>query len=561
MKKNGSQIILECLLEQGVNQVFGYPGGSVLNIYDALYDYSDKINHTLTAHEQGATHAADGYARSTGKPGVAIVTSGPGATNTVTGIATAYMDSIPIVVISGNVATPALGLDSFQEVDITGITMPITKHNFIVKDVKDLATTIRRAFEIATSGRKGPVLVDVPKDITAAETEYIPSQPNNYKAPFVPDEEKMEEAILLIKKSKRPFIYTGGGAVASNNASVQIKKLAELIDSPVSSSLMGQGSFDNFDPRYVGMLGMHGSRTASLAVTNCDLFIAIGTRFSDRVTLDIKKFAPNAEILQLEIDPAEINKNIKKEITTIVGDIGEVLENLNKQLSQKTHSQWMEQIHMWNEKYQNMQSPTPKNGVSPKVLIETACSLTDGNAIISTEVGQHQMWTAQYYKFRYPHQFLSSGGLGTMGYGLGAAIGAKTANPDKTVINMAGDGSFQMNCNELVTLAKYQIPVIQVVFNNQVLGMVRQWQRLLYNKRFSQTTLDRPVDFVKLADAYGITAYRIETKDQIKPTFEKAIKADKPVLIDVVIDRDENVLPMVHAGGDINEPIMEINID
>lgn len=560
MIKNGSEIIMECLLEQDVNTVFGYPGGAVLNIYDALYDYKNKINHILTAHEQGATHAADGYARSTGKPGVVIATSGPGATNTVTGIATAYMDSIPLIVITGNVATQALGLDSFQEVDITGITMPITKHNFIVKDVTKLADTIREAFKIATSDRKGPVLIDVPKDITASKCEYTPKSISNQSPKIAKNDINVNDVVAMLKKSKRPFIYTGGGCNSSDEADNEIAKFVELLDAPVSSSLMGQGSFDNFNERYIGMLGMHGTRTSSIAVTNCDLFIAIGTRFSDRVTLDVKKFATNAKIIHIDIDQAEINKNLRAH-KTIIGDVKEVLSLINSKLPKCSHTAWMKQIDLWKRKFPLVQSPFKKNDVTPKELIETLCKLTNGDALISTEVGQHQMWTAQYYNFKGPKQFLTSGGLGTMGFGLGCAIGAKIAHPEKTVINIAGDGSFQMNCNELVTIAKYNIPIIELVLNNQVLGMVRQWQRLIYNKRFSQTTLNRPTNLLKLANAYGIKAYRINKANMIEKVLKKALISKCPVLIEAVINKDMNVLPMVHAGGDINDPIMGIEID
>lgn len=560
MKCNGSEILLECLLEQGVDTIFGYPGGSVLNIYDALYKYQDKINHILTAHEQGATHAADGYARATGKTGVALVTSGPGATNTVTGIATAFMDSIPLVVITGNVPVPLLGLDSFQEVDITGITMPITKHNFIVKDIAQLADTVRRAFEIANSGRKGPVLIDIPKDITAAVCEYQPKQipalvPN---ADTMTDED-VATAVQMIQQSKRPFVYTGGGVIASD-AAKEVRELVDLIDAPVSSSLMGQGGFDNYDERYMGMLGMHGSKTAANAVSECDLFIGIGTRFSDRVILKISAFAPNAKIIQIDIDPAEVNKNIRVD-HTLVGDVKCVLQRLNPQLGQCSHSDWMEKIASWKREYPNQQKGNTPDALLPQQIIETLCELTGGEAVISTEVGQNQMWAAQYYSFRHPKQFLTSGGHGTMGYGLGAAIGAQVGCPDKQVINIAGDGSFQMNCNELVTLSKYNIPVIELLLNNEVLGMVRQWQRLFYGKRFSQTTLERGVDYSKLAGAYGIEFYTIAKPEEIRPTLEKALAADGPVLINCVIDRDINVLPMVPAGAAIDEPILEIEID
>lgn len=560
MKCNGSEILLECLLEQGVDTIFGYPGGSVLNIYDALYKYQDRIRHVLTAHEQGATHAADGYARSTGKTGVALVTSGPGATNTVTGIATAFMDSIPLVVITGNVPVSLLGLDSFQEVDITGITMPITKHNFIVKKIEDLADTIRRAFEIANTGRKGPVLVDIPKDITAALFDYEPKA----VPAIVPNADTMtdadvEVAVEMIRQSKKPFVYTGGGVIASD-AAAQVRELVGLIDAPVSSSLMGQGGFDNFDQRYIGMLGMHGSKTAANAVSECDLFIGIGTRFSDRVILKISAFAPHAKILQIDIDPAEINKNIRVD-HTLVGDVKCVLERLNPQLGQSSHPAWMKQIQAWKQEFPNLQKGKTPDALLPQQIIETLCELTDGEAVISTEVGQNQMWAAQYYNFKHTRQFLTSGGHGTMGYGLGAAIGAQVGNPDKTVVNIAGDGSFQMNCNELVTLSKYNIPVIELLLNNEVLGMVRQWQRLFYGKRFSQTTLERKTDYVMLAGAYGIEAYNITRPEEIRPVLEKALAANGPVLLNCVIDRDINVLPMVPAGAAIDEPILEIEID
>lgn len=561
MKLTGSQIILECLLEQGVDTIFGYPGGSVLNIYDALYFYQDRIRHVLTAHEQGATHAADGYARATGKTGVALVTSGPGATNTVTGIATAYMDSVPMVVITGNVPVAQLGLDSFQEVDITGITMPVTKHNFIVKKIENLANIIRRAFQIANSGRKGPVLVDIPKDITAALYEYQPQPPLSLDQVVTHvSSEDLQTAIQLIQQAKRPFVYTGGGVVASKNADKEVTQFVNAIDAPVASSLMGQGGFDNFDPRYVGMLGMHGSMTAAKAVTDCDLFIGIGTRFSDRVILKISRFAPNAKILQIDIDPAEINKNIRVD-HTLIGDVAEVLHQLNKHLQPTKRPEWMEQIAQWNQEFPNIQVGKDENSITPQYVLETLCELTHGDAVITTEVGQNQMWAAQYYKVHHPKQFISSGGLGTMGYGLGAAIGAQVGCPDKQVINIAGDGSFHMNCNELVTVAKHQIPMIELVFNNEVLGMVRQWQRLFYDKRFSQTTLERGVNYVMLADAYGLDGYSITKKDEVRPVLEKALSAGKPVLIECKIDRDLNVLPMVPAGAPIDEPILDIEIN
>lgn len=553
---SGSRIIIECLLEQDVDTVFGYPGGAVLNIYDALYDYSDKIAHILTSHEQGASHAADGYARTTGKTGVVIATSGPGATNLVTGLATAYMDSIPIVAITGNVATSLLGLDSFQEVDITGITMPVTKHNCIVKDVTKLADMIREAFFIANDGRKGPVLIDIPKDITAAECEYEPQKPKEHT--YTVSEEEITEAAKIIKKSKRPFIYAGGGVVSCDAVS-ELSKFAELTDAPVSLSLMGQCAFDNTSPRYTGMMGMHGTKTSSLALTECDLLIVLGSRFSDRVTCNAKSFraAAEAKILHIDIDPAEINKNIEADYK-VCGNLKLVLKKLNKLLTPVRHTEWLEKILAWKKAYPLCQASEDENDVLPQEILETLYDITNGEAIISTEVGQHQMWTAEFYNFRKPRSFASSGGLGTMGYGLGAAIGCKVGNPEKVVVNCAGDGSFYMNMNELTTLAKYQLPVIELVFNNSVLGMVRQWQKLFYNSRFSQTTLEKPTDFELLGKAIGIEAMTIRTKKDIRPVLENAVALNKPVLINCIIGKDINVLPMVPAGASISEPILKI---
>lgn len=553
---NGSQIILECLLEQGVNTVFGYPGGAVLNIYNELYNYSDKITHILTSHEQGASHAADGYARTTGKTGVVIATSGPGATNLVTGLATAYMDSIPIVAVTGNVSTSLLGLDSFQEVDITGITMPITKHNCIVKDVTKLADAIREAFFIANDGRKGPVLIDIPKDITAAECEYEFQKPKGHI--YSVDQMEITEAAKIIEKSERPFIYAGGGIVSCDAVS-ELSELAELIDAPVSLSLMGQCAFDNTNSRYTGMVGMHGTKTSSLALTECDLLIVLGSRFSDRVTCNAKSFraATGAKILHIDIDPAEINKNIEADYK-VCGNLKLALEKLNKLLTPVRHTEWLEKISAWKKTYPVCQTSENENEVLPQVVLETLYDITNGEAVISTEVGQHQMWTAEFYNFRKPRSFASSGGLGTMGYGLGAAIGCKVGNPDRVVVNCAGDGSFYMNMNELTTLAKYQLPVIELVFNNSVLGMVRQWQKLFYNSRFSQTTLEKPTDFELLGKAIGIEAMTIRTKSDIRPVLEKAVALNKPVLINCIIDKDINVLPMVPAGASIAEPILKI---
>jgi len=558
MKKlTGAEILVECLLEQGVDTVFGYPGGAVLHIYDALYEYADRINHYLTAHEQGAAHAADGYARSSGKTGVVIATSGPGATNLVTGIATAYMDSVPMVAITGNVALDLLGLDSFQEVDITGITMPITKHNFIVKSVDDLADTVRDAFRIANEGRKGPVLIDIPKDITMTETTFRSAMKKDAELPKnTQQDEDIARALEIIKEAERPFIYTGGGVIASG-AAEQVRTFAQLMDAPVASSLMGQGGYDNTLPNYIGMLGMHGTKTSSLAIGECDLFVAIGTRFSDRVIGDASTFARNARVIHIDIDPAEVNKNVKV-YHKIVGDIAQVLDKINSSLPKQSHENWLSKIKEWKSEFPLSQIEEHEEFITPQYVIETLDDLLGEKAIITTEVGQHQMWAAQFYNFRSPRSFITSGGLGTMGYGFGASLGAQVARPDKQVVNIAGDGSFHMNCNELVTASKYNIPIIELIFNNNVLGMVRQWQRLFYSKRFSHTTLDRPTDYVKLADAFGIKAYVIEKKSQVKAVLEKAIKSKSPVLIDCRIDKDINVLPMVPAGKSVEEIILEI---
>lgn len=559
MKYTGAQIILECLLEQGVDTVFGYPGGSVLNLYDALYQYSDKIRHILTAHEQGAAHAADGYARASGKTGVCIATSGPGATNLVTGIATAYMDSVPVVAITGNVAVPLLGLDSFQEVDITGVTMPVTKHNFIVKNIADLADTVRAAFRIANEGRPGPVLVDIPKDITAQTFEYTPvpmQKPDTYTAEVT--EEQLAEVVLEIQSAQRPFVYTGGGVIVSGAADA-VAEFVGRIDAPVSSSLMGQGGFDNTDRRYLGMLGMHGTKASAMAVTECDLFVGIGTRFSDRVICDIKSFAPNAKVIQIDIDPAEINKNIKVDFQ-LIGDIRCVLDQLNQKLDPVRHTAWMKKNSEWKQAFPLKMEEPDAETLTPQYILHVLHELTSGDAVITTEVGQNQMWAAQFYDVKKPRHFLTSGGLGTMGYGLGASLGAQVACPDKKVVNVAGDGSFHMNCNELVTAYKFNIPIVELLFNNSVLGMVRQWQRLFYDKRFSQTTLDRDTDYMKLAEAYHIPSYRITKKSEVRGVLEQALAHDTPVLVECVIDRDINVLPMVPAGGAINEPVLEIEI-
>ncbi|MGN0632501.1 MAG: biosynthetic-type acetolactate synthase large subunit [Oscillospiraceae bacterium] len=561
MLLNGSQILLECLLEQGTDTVFGYPGGAVLNIYDALYKYSDRIRHVITAHEQAACHAADGYSRTTGRTGVVIATSGPGATNLVTGIATANMDSVPLVAITGNVGTAALGLDSFQEVDICGITMPITKHNYIVKDVTKLADTVREAFYIANEGRKGPVLIDIPKDVTAAMCEYEPKTP----AAVVNEnpeniDEKIAEAVSLINAAERPFIYAGGG-VTSCGAEEELAALVNKLDAPISLSLMGQTAFNNKDSHFVGMLGMHGTKAASLALGGCDLMLVLGSRFSDRVALNTKTFAKHTKVVHVDIDPAEIGKNIAPDCY-VNGDLKYVLARFNELLDEKKHDEWMAQNAEWKKTYALTMLPIEnENEVLPNEVLETLNRLAGDNAIITTEVGQHQMWTAQFYDFTVPRSFASSGGLGTMGFGLGAAIGSKIGNPDKTVVNIAGDGSFFMNCNELSTLAKHNIPVIELVFTNNVLGMVRQWQRIFYDKRFSQTDIDRGTDLMKLADAFGIEGIRIETKDQIEEGLKKALSCGRPCLVECVINKDVNVLPMVAPGGDVLKPIMNISLD
>ena len=563
MYLNGSQIILECLLEQGVDTVFGYPGGAVLNIYDALYDYSDRITHILMSHEQHAGHAADGYSRTTGKTGVVFATSGPGATNLVTAIATANMDSIPLVAITGNVGTSLLGLDSFQEVDITGITMPITKHNYIVKDVTKLADVIREAFFIANDGRKGPVLIDIPKDITAAKCEYEPRVPQGHS--YSVDISQIEAAAEVIASAKRPFIFAGGG-VCLSGAEDKLARFADMIDAPVSLSLMGMTALDNTSERYLGMLGMHGTKPSALALTNSDVIVVIGARFSDRVTCSTPSFLENiknAKIVHIEIDPAEFDKNVPAHVH-VQCDAGLALDELMKILSAKgeiRHPEWMGQVAEWKKTYPLRQVAGDEDAVLPQYVLETLADITGGNAVITTEVGQHQMWTAEYFPLTSPKSLATSGGLGTMGYGLGAAIGAKVGNPDKVVCNIAGDGSFYMNMCELSTLAKYNIPVIELIFNNSVLGMVRQWQRLFYNCHFSQTTLDKPTDLEALARAFGIEAVTISKKSEVREKLEAAVSCGRPVLVNCVIDKDINVLPMVPAGASVAEPILEITVD
>lgn len=553
MQLTGSEILVECLKEQGVDTIFGYPGGAVLNIYDALYKHQNEIRHILTSHEQGASHAADGYARSTGKVGVCLATSGPGATNLVTGIATAYMDSVPMVAITGNVTVPLLGKDSFQEVDIAGITMPVTKHNFIVKDVTKLADTLRLAFKIAITGRPGPVLVDITKDVTAAKTEYTKVVPEKIeRVTETIKEEDLVTAAQMIKEASKPMIFVGGGAVISE-ASEELNTFVDLVDAPVCDTLMGKGAFSGEDVRYTGMLGMHGTKTSNLAVTECDLLITIGARFSDRVTGNIDKFAAGAKILQIDVDPAEINKNVITD-HSIVGDIKMVLKRMNDKLTQHNHSEWIQHVLDMKEKYPLKYN---KDILTGPYIIEKVYEITKGDAIITTEVGQHQMWSAQFFKYQKARTFLTSGGLGTMGYGLGACIGAKVANPDKIVVNMAGDGCFRMNMNEIATATRYNIPIIQIVFNNHVLGMVRQWQSLFYEERYSYTVLNDAVDFVKLAEAMGAKAYRITKKEEVESVLREAIELNIPVVIDCQIQSDDKVWPMVAPGAAIDEVFTE----
>lgn len=552
MQLTGAEIVIECLKEQGVDTVFGYPGGAILNVYDELYKHSDEITHILASHEQGAAHAADGYARATGKVGVCFATSGPGATNLVTGIATACMDSIPIVAITCNVGVSLLGRDSFQEIDIAGITMPITKHNFIVKDVKDLADTIRKAFVIARKGRPGPVLIDIPKDVTANKAEYQKAQIQEWKPSDQVCEEEIEAALHMIKKAKRPYIFVGGGAVLSG-ASSELYEFVKKVDAPVTDSLMGKGAFPGTDPLYTGMLGMHGTKTSNYGVSECDLLVVVGARFSDRVTGNAKKFAKNAKILQIDIDAAEMNKNVL--ITEgVVGDIKVVLRALNERLEQQDHHEWIEKIMEYKNRYPLTYHPEILTG---PYIVEEIYRQTKGDALIVTEVGQHQMWAAQYYQYTKPRTFLTSGGLGTMGYGLGASLGAKVGCPQKTVINIAGDGCFRMNMNEIATAVRHQIPIIQVVVNNHVLGMVRQWQNLFYEKRYSATVLNDAVDFVKLAEAMGAVGIRVTTKEEFAERFAEALTLGKPVVLDCQIDCDDKVWPMVAPGAAISEAFDE----
>lgn len=556
-KISGSEIVIECLKEQGVDIVFGYPGGAILNVYDALYKHQEEITHVLTSHEQGAAHAADGYARATGKVGVCMATSGPGATNLVTGIATAYMDSVPMVAITANVGVNMLGKDSFQEIDIAGVVMPITKHSFIVKNVEDLAPTIRRAFKIAKSGRPGPVLVDITKDVTAAETEYT------YEEPAVIErktdtirEEDVNKVIEMIKVSRRPYIMAGGGVIISG-ASEELKEFAEKVDAPVCDTLMGKGAYDGTSERYTGMIGMHGTKVSNLGVSRSDLVIVVGARFSDRVIGNASKFAPNAKIIHIDIDAAEIDKNIPAN-ASIVGDAKEVLTILNSKLPTQSNRSWMAEIKDLTEKNPVTYDMDHLNGPA---TIKKIYEITEGNAIITTDVGQHQMWAAQNYTYKEPRTFLSSGGLGTMGYGVGATIGAKYGRPDKTVVNIAGDGCFRMNMNEIATAARYKVPIIQVVLNNHVLGMVRQWQNLFYGQRYSNTVLDDSVDFVAVSKALGANASKITSIEELETEFKKALTADGPTVLDVMIDSDDKVWPMVAPGAAIDTCFTDKDLD
>ncbi len=553
MQLTGSEIVIECLKEQGVDTVFGYPGGAILNIYDELYRHQDEIHHILTSHEQGAAHAADGYARATGKVGVCMATSGPGATNLVTGIATAYLDSVPLVAITCNVGLPLLGKDSFQEIDIAGVTMPITKHSFIVKNVEDLAPTLRRAFAIAMTGRPGPVLVDIVKNATSDETEYKREVPK-----LIPrstekiETDHVEEALKLMQKAKKPIIFAGGGAVISG-ANKELFEFAQKVDAPVTDSLMGKGAYPGTDSKYIGMLGMHGTKTANLSVAECDLLIVIGARFSDRVVGNPATFAKNAKIIQIDVDEAEINKNILVDIS-LIGDVKSVLDIFNGRLEQLYHKEWMDKVMARKDALPLNYNQETLTG---PYVIEKLDEITNGEAIVVTEVGQHQMWAAQYYKYTQPRTLITSGGLGTMGYGLGAALGAKSAFPKKTVVNIAGDGCFRMNMNEIATATRNNIPVIEIVFNNHVLGMVRQWQTLFYGKRYSHTVLNDSVDFVKVAEAMGAKGYRITRKEEVEPVLKEAVAAGVPVLIDCIIDSDDKVFPMVPPGKSLDDAFDE----
>ena len=572
MKIGGSQVVIECLIEQGVDTVFGYPGGNILNIYDALYKNSGRINHILTAHEQGAAHAADGYARATGKVGVCMATSGPGATNLVTGIATAYMDSSPIVAITCNVPNNLLGKDTFQEIDITGVTMPITKQNFMVRDVKDLAKTIREAFFIAKTGRPGPVLIDILKDVTAAEVEFEPLSKENERNGIlienhsnlkriaeinIPSEENIKKVAELINNSERPFIYAGGG-IGISGAEKELLELAEKANIPVSESLMARSSFPANHPLCTWMIGMHGTKASNMGVTECDLLISLGSRFSDRVILDSSKFAQNAKVVHIDIDPAEINKNIPA-YTSLVGDLKQILSRLIPSVEKKERKEWIDQIQAWKKEYPECYDKKPEHSINPKFICECINKIAGENTFITTEVGQHQMWTAQFYPFTKPRTFITSGGLGTMGFGTGAAMGVQFADKNNRVVHIAGDGSFRMNCNELATIQHYNLPIVIIVVNNHALGNVRMWQRLFYGKRFSQTTLDFGPNWCKLADAYGIKGYKASNAKEFEKVFKEAFDAKKPAVIDAEVDIDEMVLPMVPGGKPIYDMIMKLS--
>lgn len=556
MQLTGSEIIAECLLEQGVDTVFGYPGGAVLNIYDALYKYSDRITHILSSHEQGASHAADGYARTTGKCGVVIATSGPGATNLVTGIATAYMDSIPMVAITGNVSNDLLARDSFQEVDITGITMPVTKHNFIVKDVKDLANVIRKAFRIAMSGRKGPVLIDIPKDVTGAKCEYTPEAPREVKNQLLSDKAAFEAAANAVNEAKRPLIYMGGGVVSAD-AEKQLLAFAEKADCPVATSIMGLGGFPSSHRLFIGTIGMHGGYETGKATDNCDLIVTVGARFSDRVAGDRKKFGKDATIIQLDIDKAEINKNVKIDYS-LVGDLKDTLAALTEAIDEKKHDDWTAQVNEWAKKSKVCETPASDKYAHPYHIIDEVRKLTSDDDIIVTDVGQHQMWVSQKYRFEKPRCWCTSGGLGTMGYGMGAAVGSAVAHPEKRVVLFTGDGSFHMNLNELATVRSYNLPIVIVVLNNTVLGMVRQWQKLFYGNRFSQTDPHRKTDFVELAKAFGVNGMRIHNDAEAESVLKEAFAKNEPVVIDCCISPDENVLPMIPPGKTVDDMITEM---
>lgn len=563
MKKTGSQILLECLRLEGVDTIFGYPGGTVINIYDDLMD--SPIKHILTRHEQAAVHAADGYARATGKVGVAIATSGPGATNTITGIATAYMDSIPMVIITGQVPTPLIGNDAFQEADVIGITRPITKHNYLVKNVKDLARIIKQAFYIARTGRPGPVLVDLPKDVQVATAEFEYPETvelRGYKPTYSGNVRQIENAAKMIMAARKPVLYVGGGVTLSNT-SKELMQLAEMIQVPVTTTLMAMASFPKKHPLSLGMLGMHGTYYANMAVTNSDLLISVGARFDDRVTGKIATFAPHAKIIHIDIDPTSIKKNVRVDLP-IVGDLKDVLKKLVGNLAERKEEipalveateGWRQEILDW-KKQHPMSYKASKTIIKPQFVIEKLRELSKDDAIVTTEVGQHQMWTAQFFDFSQPRTFLSSGGLGTMGYGLPSALGAQAAFPERQVIDISGDGSFQMNSQELATLVQYRLPVKIVILNNNFLGMVRQWQHLFFHNRFSQTCMELPIDFVKLAEAYGATGLRATKPDEVEEVIRKALDTPGPVIMEFKICREENVMPMVPAGAGLNEMVL-----